>query len=165
MHRKRRKNEQEETSSNEQEKESKKPMGNSVRRGSATVYIRREHIPDHYAALVSNNVRLLQSGRVEGGRRDMITVNDFILQEIKARIDAAKIFNNPIRVNGISIRESYDAQSGIQVDEGLEEIAKLYGEEVRQDVEPGERITVIRKSITLNGVKLYSVTYEVNKDV
>ena len=84
-----------------------------------------------------------------------MTVNEFLIEELHRRAEAAKVLADDIKINDVDIcAGSYGG--GIRVWNGIEQIAALTGAEIT-DTANGDNRRI--KSVEINGIAFFQETY------
>lgn len=62
-----------------------------------------------------------------------MTANEFLIEEINRRAEAAKILREPIKINGVEILAGCNG-TGITVFRGIEELAEIMMREIKKTI-------------------------------
>lgn len=89
-----------------------------------------------------------------------MTVNEFIIEEINRRAEAAKMLSEDIKINEIDICGGCFCD-GIRVWSGIEQIAALTGADIT-DTANGDNRRI--KSVEINGIAFFQETYSKGGD-
>lgn len=84
-----------------------------------------------------------------------MTANEFLIEEINRRAEAAKVLTDDIKINDVDISGGC-FRDGVRVWCGIEQIAALMGAEIT-DTANGDNRRI--KSVEINGVAFFQETY------
>lgn len=88
-----------------------------------------------------------------------MTVNEFLIEELNRRAEAAKVLTDGITINDVGICAGC-CRDGIKVWNGIEQIAALTGAEISERREPDRLI----QSVAINGAIFFQETYSKGGD-
>lgn len=97
----------------------------------------------------------------------MTTTNEFIKEQIQARIDAINLLNQPLRVNNVEVTATVLPEITVWL--GIDEVAEMFDICFTDESEKQEgSVKIIERYIVVDGVKLvnrdYKSVLEVNND-
>lgn len=84
-----------------------------------------------------------------------MTANEFLIEEINRRAEAAKALSDDIKINDVDISGGC-FRDGIRVWSGIEQISALTGAEIT-DTANGDNRRI--KSVEINGIAFFQETY------